>query len=92
MPDILVNIVDERATISPEALYAEIPRSATSFKDGYRKVTYEGFAKAINGVAWWLKRTVGRSEGFETLAYIGPNDLRYNVFVLGAVKAGYKVS
>ena len=92
MRDILVNIVDNRAKTSPEALYAEVPKSPSSFAEGYTKITYRIFANAINGAAWWLEKNLGRSNHFETLAYIGPNDLRYNVFVLGAVKAGYKVS
>ena len=91
-PDILNNIVDSRAKRSPRALYAEFPVSATNYEEGYRKITYEDLANAVNGAAWWLEKTLGRSETFGTLAYIGPNDLRYNVLILGAVKAGYKVS
>jgi hypothetical protein len=41
---------------------------------------------------WWLHRTLGPGESFETLLYLGPNDLRHNILLLGAVKAGYKVS
>ena len=62
-----------------------------SYDAGYRKITYKGLANAINGAAWWLHQTLGPGHNFETLAYIGPNDFRYNVFILGAVKAGYKV-
>ena len=91
-PDILNNIVDYRAKRSPRALYAEFPVSSTSYDQGYRKITYEVLANAVNGAAWWLEETLGRSNNFDTLAYIGPNDLRYNVLILGAVKAGYKVS
>ena len=92
MQDILVNLVDEKARITPEATYAEIPNSATSVDEGYTKITYQTFASVINGAAWWLKKNLGHSENFETLAYIGPNDLRYNVFILAAIKAGFKVS
>lgn len=91
-PDILINIVDCRAKRTPRALYAEFPVSATTYEEGYKKITYEDFANAVNGAAWWLEKTLGRSENFDTLAYIGPNDLRYNVLILGAIKAGYKVS
>ena len=34
---------------------------------------------------------LGPGKDFETLAYIGPLDVRYNALLLGAVKAGYKV-
>ena len=90
--EILINIVDFTARKSPQALYAEFPISATSYDAGYRKVNYADLANAVDGVAWWLTNTLGPGKDFETLAYIGPNDLRYNVLVLGAVKAGYKVS
>lgn len=87
----LTNIVDYRAKKTPQALYAEFPVSATSYDAGYRKINYAQIANAINGVAWWLNKTLGPGKDFETLAYIGPNDMRYNVLILGAVKAGYKV-
>lgn len=83
--------VDFTARKTPQALYAEFPISATSYDAGYRKINYKTFANAINGIAWYLHETLGPGSDFETLAYIGPNDVRYNVFVLGAVKAGYKV-
>ena len=35
---------------------------------------------------------LGRSTVFETIAYIGPSDLRYAIVFLAAVKCGYKVS
>lgn len=89
--DTLTNIVDFTARKTPQALYAEFPISPTSYDAGYRKVNYKTFANAINGTAWYLHETLGPGNDFETLAYIGPNDMRYNVFALGAVKAGYKV-
>jgi hypothetical protein len=49
-------------------------------------------AKAVNGVAWWLEKMLGKEKNFEALAYVGPNDMRYNVTILGAVKAEYKLS
>lgn len=88
---LLPNIVDGIAKIRPEAIYAEIPRSRTSYESGYRKITYKDLANAINGVAWLLEKHLGRGKKQETLAYIGPNDLGYIFMVLGAVKAGYKV-
>ena len=85
------HIVDQRAQSEPDALYAEYPVSTTSYKEGYSKITYSGFANAINGAAWWLHKTLGPGKDFEILAYIGPNDLRYPALILGAVKAGYTV-
>lgn len=88
---LLPNIVDGIAKTRPEAIYAEIPRSRTSYESGYRTITYRHLANAINGVAWRLEKHLGRGKQHETLAYIGPNDLGYICMVLGAVKAGYKL-
>lgn len=45
----------------------------------------------MNRAAGWLEVTFGRSSTFETMAYIGPNDIRYFIFVLAASYVGYKV-
>lgn len=85
---LLNNIVDGMARTRPWAVYAEIPRSSTSYEAGYRRVTYAALANAVNGVAWSLEETLGESHNHQTLAYIGPNDLGYVMMILGAVKAG----
>ncbi|KAF4631099.1 hypothetical protein G7Y89_g7043 [Cudoniella acicularis] len=89
--DVLVNIVNYRARKCPEALFAEYPISSTAYDDGYREINYADFANAVNGAASWMEEHLGRGRNFETLAYIGPNDIRYAALVLGAVKAGYKL-
>ena len=89
---LLPNIIDGMARARPEALYAETPASHSSYDQGYRKITYRELANAVNGVAWLLTKELGRGQDFETLAYIGPNDLSYPIVILGAVKAGYKVN
>lgn len=89
--ELVPNIVDRLASLTPTAPYALYPRSPWSYDEGYRTVTYKDFANAINGLAWWLHETLGVGKNFEVLAYIGPNDVRYTALVLGAVKAGYLV-
>ena len=88
---LIPRIIDRLAEITPQSLYAEYPVSPLNYDEGYRKITYGDFANAINGIAWWLHNTLGLGKDFETLAYIGPNDLRYPALILGAVKAGYLV-
>ncbi|KAK4233215.1 hypothetical protein C8A03DRAFT_39096 [Achaetomium macrosporum] len=88
---LLVNIVDERARNEPDREWVFIPRSSKP-QDGWKKITYKQAANAINRVAHRLASSTGvppKGE-FRTVAYIGPNDVRYLVFALGAVKAGYQ--
>ena len=89
--DLVPHLVDKRAALTPDTIYAEYPVSTLTYNEGYRKITYRDLANAVNGVAQWLVDTLGPSKDFETLAYIGPNDIRYPALILGAVKAGYKV-
>ena len=89
---LLCNIVDDVARTNPDDLVAEYPKSPVSYNAGFRKINFANLANAINGVAWWLHRELGPCTEFNTLAYIGPNDMRYVALILGAVKAGYKVS
>ena len=49
------------------------------------------FVRAVGKTAWWLEENIGQSTVHETMAYIGPSDLRYAIIFLAAVKYGYKV-
>lgn len=89
---LLNHMVDGLAQARPFSVWAEIPNSATSYEPGFRRVTYRDLSNAINGIAWWLYNALGEGTGFKTLAYIGLWDVRYVILLLGAVKAGYKVS
>lgn len=88
MPDIIDNI----ARSDPNRLFAQVAKGA-GIDDGYRAVTVSRLATAINKAAWWMEEELGKSQPgvFPTVAYIGPQDLRYLVLILGAVKAGYKI-
>ena len=88
---LLNHVVDDLARTRPSAVWTEMPMSITSYEPGFRKITYRMLANSINGVAWWLQKTLGPGQDFETLAYFGPWDIRYILLLLGAVKAGYKV-
>lgn len=89
--ELLPTIVDHLSGSKPDALYAEYPVSPWTYNEGYRQITYRDFANAINGVAWWLQKTLGQGNNREVLTYMGPNDIRYPALVLGAAKAGYVV-
>jgi acyl-CoA synthetase (AMP-forming)/AMP-acid ligase II len=89
---LLPHIVDERARsgyVRPFALY---PRSKVPGQ-GFREVSYAQLANAVNRAAWWLEAEIAREEEREKpVAYLGPNDLRYIIFVLATMKTGRKVS
>ena len=89
---LLNHMVDDLARLTPSAVWTEMPVSTTGYERGFRKITYRMLANAINGVAWWIHQSLGPGYEFETLAYFGPWDIRYVLLLLGAVKAGYKVS
>ncbi|KAL8722725.1 MAG: hypothetical protein Q9225_000837 [Loekoesia sp. 1 TL-2023] len=89
--DLIPNLVDKRATLTPDHTFAEYPNSPDDYDQGFKKISYTHLANAVNGIAWWLYRTLGPSQVFETLAYIGPNDMRYPALILGAVKVGYTI-
>lgn len=89
---LLNHIIDGLAQVRPESVWAKIPKDSLSYDAGYRKITYNLMANAINGMALWIKNTLGESKTFETLAYFGTWDPRYIILLLAAVKAGYKVA
>lgn len=86
-------LFDDIAARFPNHLFASIPRNNARIEDGYRDITYAKFAKAVNKAARYMVQKLGK-EGkarFETVHYVGPQDLRYMIFVLAASKAGRKV-
>lgn len=88
----LSQMIDHRAVVNPDLIYAEYPNSPVTYDEGFRAFTYSNLANAINGVAHWLRKSLGTPAKVETLAYIGPNDIRIPALIIGASKAGYTVS
>ena len=90
---LLPQVVDELARSCPERIYASIPLSSGPLQGfQFQDVTILELAQAVSRFAWWLDENLGKSTTFETLAYVGPSDLRYVVVFLAAVKCGYRVS
>lgn len=87
---LIPSIVDRKGAIMPDAVYAEYPNSTLDYSKGYQSITYKELARAMNNVAAFLLAKLGPGD-FETLPYIGPNDVRYPALILGAAKAGYVV-
>lgn len=89
---LLHEIIDERGRNEHERPFASIPRSSR-LQEGYMDISYKMLANAINRLAYWLIREVGMpSKECEPIVYVAPLDLRYQIFMMAAVKAGYIVS
>ncbi|MCJ1401925.1 hypothetical protein MMC11_005142 [Xylographa trunciseda] len=85
---LIPTLVDELAESTPNYVFALVPRSA-QFADGLKHVTISTFARAVNRAASWMESTIGNSADFETIAYLGPADLRYYIIAIAASKLGY---
>lgn len=88
---VLPNVLDNRARNNPNGAWAKFPSSNTTYEDGFRVATNNQVANAVNRVAWLLEEQLGRGQNFETIAYIGPNDLRSYIVLLAGIKVGHKV-
>ena len=86
---LLTKLLDEVAESTPGRLYATIPLS-DSLPYRFRELTFSEMAKCVHFLANWLEERLGRSDTFETLAFIGIMDLRGAVLFHAAVKLGYK--
>ena len=91
---LVVQELDRIADVDPDRPFCAIPVDDSNVEAGFQDVSYARIANGSNKVAWWLERTIGKGPPgyFETLAYLGPLDLRYTLFLVAAVKVGYKVS
>ena len=85
--DLVPNLVEKRAGLNSDAIYLEYPVSALNFDDDYREATNGDFKNAVNGAARWLQTRLGPGKDFETLAYMGSDELGYSALMLSAVRA-----
>ncbi|KAI0479311.1 hypothetical protein GGR56DRAFT_673241 [Xylariaceae sp. FL0804] len=91
-PQLLTEMLDNLARTKPNELYSIYPESPDSYDEGFRELTWERFANAVNGLAWWLTIQLGTaSPALETVTYTGPNDFRCGAIVLACSKAGLKL-
>ena len=88
---LIPSLIDNRAQEDPQRPVWSIPCSS-NLADGFRDINYGQVAQAINRAAWWIDENVGKSTTFETLAYMGPPDLRYAILTVAAQKTGHTVS
>ncbi|KAI8961835.1 acetyl-CoA synthetase-like protein [Daldinia sp. FL1419] len=87
-----LHVVQERLATVPDSEWISIPRGSEP-EDGWEKISYRQFGKAINYVEKTIVDFAGPAPKgeFPTIAFITLNDSRYISFAFGAMKAGYKV-
>lgn len=64
--------------------------SVVSPDGGLEHLSFEDVHNASNRAAWFLHRTLEKDD--EIFFYMGPNDVRYLIWILGAMKSGKCVS
>lgn len=88
---LIPDIIDNRARENSTQSFVSYAKSSR-IEDGFVNISYGQLSNAINACAWWIEDKLGKGTEFQTLAYVGPSDLRYGILTIGAIKAGYKVS
>ncbi|ETS78506.1 hypothetical protein PFICI_10568 [Pestalotiopsis fici W106-1] len=86
---LIPHMVDKLASTNPNTIFGMWPVMPASYEAGYRTISYAELANMVNGLAWWLVQNLGPGQDCETLAYVGPNDVRIPALLLAAIKAGY---
>ncbi|CAI7678147.1 unnamed protein product [Penicillium pancosmium] len=86
-----VDVIDEIASSEPSRPVVFLPRSANA-EDGWEDLSFGKYANSINRFAQWIVERAGHAKDgdYPTVAYIGPNDIRYLIVLAAPIKAGYK--
>lgn len=87
---LLVNVIEEKAHWIPHHTYMRYPPKNWE-SEGYGTITWSQYADTIDKVAHWLDAQLGTTTENDTIAYFGPNDLRYAILVPATIKTGRKV-
>lgn len=88
---LMTKSLDDTAHKTPQKLYATITISDQPPYQ-FRDVTFAEMTRYVDFLACWLEERAGRSNSFETLAFVVIADLRGAMFFHAAVKLGYKAS
>ena len=86
-----IHVLEDTAASYPDRPFAFAPRS-TDLSKGWEPISYKQLSNAVNFVAHIIGATVKAEskDTFPTLGYMGPNDIRYTIICLAAIKAGCK--
>ena len=87
---VIPHLIDNIAKLDPTRIFISILRSSR-IAEGFVDVTYREFARSVDRCCRWIREQVGDDDLGQTLAYFGPLDIRYLIFLLGAAKTGHVV-
>ncbi|GMG00640.1 unnamed protein product [Aspergillus oryzae] len=87
---LLPHIVDNDAETNPNGTFGLILKD--NIPNQWIPLTKRQLAQAVNHVAWWFEQTVTEHCDTTTVAYMGPNDIRYVICAIALAKVGYKVN
>ncbi|KAL4794339.1 hypothetical protein BDV19DRAFT_390398 [Aspergillus venezuelensis] len=87
---LMATVIDDLAVSGPERKICSMPERPDS-ADAYGDLSAKTLSHAINSLPWWIVENFGTGDDYEeTLAYMGPNDVRYLVMVVACNKTKYK--
>lgn len=85
---LFVKLIEEKAKWTPNHTFVRFPGEDWETK-GYGTITWRQYVDGINKVAYWLDDQLGTSKNNDTVAYMGPNDVRY-AFIWPALNKTYR--
>ncbi|QMW25955.1 hypothetical protein G4B84_001200 [Aspergillus flavus NRRL3357] len=81
---LLPHIVDNDAETNPNGTFGLILKD--NIPNQWIPLTKRQLAQAVNHVAWWFEQTVTEHCDTTTVAYMGPNDIRYVICAIALAK------
>ncbi len=88
---LIPHLIDSRAKKGYTRPYALISKTKDP-ADGFNEISYAHLSNAINRTAWYLDSVLKDMNKSESFAYIGPNDLKYTLFQIAALKTKRRVN
>ncbi|KAJ8067330.1 hypothetical protein OCU04_004683 [Sclerotinia nivalis] len=82
--------IHQVAIDDPHRVCISIPLTSEP-RDGFEDITFCQLDKAIDVASVWVEKQIGIGKDYESIAYIGPHDLRYIVLMIAAIKTGHKL-
>lgn len=90
---LLITLIDEYANTERSSVWGVIASDERDLSKGFKNITYGNFANAINLASRWLQDHLPpQTCDFDTIAYVGPKDVRYPIIAVAAAKLKKKVS